>query len=426
MRRQLVLMTLAVTSIVVIAFVLPLAFLVRTIAADRAVSAANADAQYVGQLIGGNRSAAPALVAQADAASRGRISVYYADGTVVGDRSRRPDADSLQLATQGRSFRRSWSGGVDVFLPVLRAGGQTAVVRVSVPNQELERGVWVAWWLLVALAVVLIGVAAFVADRMARSITKPMRTLTDIARRLADGDLDARSRVQGSPEVVEVSRALDALASRIGDLLRGEREHAADLSHSLRTPLTALRLDAELLQDEAEAKRITNAIDDLENAVTNVIADTRRERGYTDRRGVPLCEIVRGRLQFWDVLARAQQRSLEVHLHPDPLPVDVHRRDVQELVDVLVGNVLRHTAPGCAIRVTTAPRPQGGGHLIVEDAGTGFSTKNSDTARGSGLGLDFARRIARAAGGRVALERSDLGGARVDVELGAPEPVART
>ena len=98
MRRQLVLMTLAVTSIVVIAFVIPLGFLVRTIAADRVVSQANADAQFVGQLIAGNRRAAPELVAQADASSRGQISVYYADGSIVGDRSRPPDADSLELA----------------------------------------------------------------------------------------------------------------------------------------------------------------------------------------------------------------------------------------------------------------------------------------------------------------------------------------
>ncbi len=422
MRRQLALMTLAVTSIVVIAFVLPLALLVRTIAADRAVSQANADAQYVGQLIASDRSAAPSLVAQADASSRGRMSVYFADGTVVGDRSRPPDADSLQLARRGRTFRRSWSGGVDVFLPVLGAAGQTAVVRVYVANHELERGVYVAWWSLAALGVVLIGVAVSVADRMARSITKPMQTLTDIARRLAGGDLEARSRVGGSPEVVEVSRALDALASRIGDLLRAEREHAADLSHSLRTPLAALRLDAELLRDKAEARRITDAIDDLENAVTNVIADTRRERSYAEQCGVDLGEIVRERLTFWGVLARAQKRALDVHLHPDPLPVDVHRRNLEAVVDILLGNVLRHTAPGCAVRVTTAPRSGGGGHLIVEDSGSGFSANDCGVARGSGRGLEIARRIALAAGGAVTLGRSDLTGARVDVELGAPNP----
>src|SRR5476651_1060218 len=106
-RRQFVLMTLAITSMVVIAFVIPLAFLVRTIAADRATSHANADAQYVGQIIAGNRAGAPALVAQADASAPGRISVYYADGVVIGDRSRPPADDSLQLARRGRSFSRS-------------------------------------------------------------------------------------------------------------------------------------------------------------------------------------------------------------------------------------------------------------------------------------------------------------------------------
>ncbi len=380
MRRQLVLMTLAVTSIVVIAFVIPLGFLVRTIAADRVVSQANADAQFVGQLIAGNRRAAPELVAQADASSRGQISVYYADGSIVGDRSRPPDADSLELARRGHAFRRSWSGGTDVFLPVLGAAGKTAVVRVAVANRELEHGVWAAWWSLAALGAVLIGVAGFVADRMARSITTPMRTLTEIAGRLADGDLDARSRVQGSPEVVEVSRALDSLASRIGDLLNAERERAADLSHSLRTPLTALRLDAERLDNHDDKVRIMSAIDDLENAVTNVIADTRRERRYSDRRGVDLGDIVRERLKYWEVLTHAQQRRLDIRLYPDRLPVAVNRRDLEELVDVLLGNVLRHAAPGATARVTTRIRTRGGGHLIVEDAGAGFDTKIAGAA----------------------------------------------
>ena len=419
MRRQLVVMTLAITSMIVIAFTVPLAVLVRTIAADRAISRANSDAQYVGQIIAGaNHEEAAGLVAQADASVPGTISVYYEDGSVIGDPSRAPEADSLQLARRGRAFNRSAAGGVDVFLPVLEAKGTATVVRVSVTRSTLERGVWAAWWALAVLGAVLILLAGIVADRMARSVTRPMRTLTEIARRLGGGDLEARSRVKGSPEVVEVSRALDALAARIGDLMQAEREHAADLSHQLRTPLTALRLDAERLQDEGEAKRISAAVDDLEAAVTSVIAETRRERREPEPRGVDLDAAVRERMAFWGVLARGQQRAVELRLHGRPLPVDAHRHDVQELLDVLVGNVLRHTPPGSSARVTTVPLPEGGGRLIVEDAGAGFDANAPEPARGTGLGLDIARRVARDAGGTLTLGLSALGGARVDVDLG--------
>jgi signal transduction histidine kinase len=227
--------------------------------------------------------------------------------------------------------------------------------------------------------------------------------------------------VRGSAEVAEVSRALDMLAARIGDLLRAEREHAADLSHSLRTPLTALRLDAERLQDGSEAQRIMSAVDDLEEAVTNVIADTRREGRQPEHRDADLSEVVRERLAFWEVLARAQRRPLDVRLHPHALPVHARRHDLQQLVDVLVDNVLRHSPAGGAARVTTAPRSHGGARLVVEDTGPGFANRALRKAGGSGRGLEIARRVARNAGGAVTLGRSDLGGARVEVELGPPQ-----
>ncbi len=348
MRRQFVLVTLAITSMVVIAFVIPLGFLVRTIAADRATSRASADAQQVGQIIAGNRAAAPGLVAQADATAPGRISVYYADGSVVGDTTRPPAADSLALARRGRSFSRSAGGVVDVFLPVLEGQGQTSVVRVSVPRSELERGVTTAWLSLASLALALLLLAGLAADRMARSVTRPMNVLAVIARRLANGDLDARSDVSGSSEVVEVSRALDTLAARIGELLQAERENAADTSHRLRTPLTALRLDAERLRDGDEKQHIMAAVDDLERAVTAVIAETRRERPRSGDTGADFSAVVRERVAFWEVLARAQHRPFELRLYPGALLVAANRHDLQQLVDVLVDNVLRHTPAGGA------------------------------------------------------------------------------
>ncbi len=252
---------------------------------------------------------------------------------------------------------------------MLEGKGQTAVVRVSVSRGELERGVTTAWLSLAGLALVLLLLAGLVADRMARSVTQPMNVLTDIARRLAAGDLDARSEVSGSAEVVDVSRALDTLAARIGELLQAERENAADVSHRLRTPLTALRLDAELLRDDEEKQRIMAAVDDLEKAVTTVIAETRRERSRSDRAVADLSEVVRERVAFWEVLARAQRRSLELRLHPSTLGVGARRHDLQQLVDVLVDNVLRHTPAGGAARVHN--RAQVAGRRVSRRRGRG-------------------------------------------------------
>jgi signal transduction histidine kinase len=171
------------------------------------------------------------------------------------------------------------------------------------------------------------------------------------------------------------------------------------------------------LHDKNEAQQLTTAVDDLEDAVTNIIADTKRGERDSSARGVDLTSVVRERLKFWTVLTRAQQRAFETALYDAPLEVDARLRDVEELVDVVVGNVLRHTEPGCAARITTRPGACGGGHLIVEDAGSGVNA-NPSSSRGSGRGLEIARRIAGDSGGTVVIERSDLGGTRVDIQLG--------
>ena len=94
-----------------------------------------------------------------------------------------------------------------------------------------------------------------VADQLARSLVRPLAALARASDRLAGGDLSARAMVAGPPEVRRAGSGLNRLAVRIGDLLAHERETVADLSHRLRTPLTALRIDAESLRDEAERTR---------------------------------------------------------------------------------------------------------------------------------------------------------------------------
>ena len=118
-----------------------------------------------------------------------------------------------------------------------------------------------------------------------------MRPLADVARaadRLAAGDLSARAELAGPPEVRRAGAGLNRLARRIGELLAYERETMADVSHRLRTPMTALRIDAESLRDHAERAQMLSDLDALERTVDEVIRGgqkARQDRPGDVRRG---------------------------------------------------------------------------------------------------------------------------------------------
>jgi signal transduction histidine kinase len=301
---------------------------------------------------------------------------------------------------------------------VVDAAG-TTVVRTLVPDAELRAGVREAWLVLAAVGLVLLGGTALAGDRVAARLSRSVRDLSGVAGRLGAGDLGARVEPSGPPEVERVGRVLNSLGARVTGLLAAERELVADLSHRLRTPITALRLDVDLLTDPGERARMTGHVDQLVEAV-DALVRTAREPGERDR--VLRCDaaaVVRDRARFWSVLALAQGRSLTLDVPDAPAPVAVSADVLGAALDVLVDNVLTHTPEGAGFRL--AVRDGDPVVLVVEDAGPGLDP--DDVARGrsgagsTGLGLDVARRTAQDAGGRLAVDRGELGGARVTLEL---------
>ncbi|HEU5108455.1 MAG TPA: HAMP domain-containing protein, partial [Micromonosporaceae bacterium] len=250
MRSRLTLLVAATTSLVLLAFLIPLALLVRTVAEDRAVSRATGAAQALVPLVAGDDRTA---IGQAAAAAAYPVTVFFADGAQVGAPADRTPA--VRLAATGRSLTVSTAAGREIAVAVQGGPGGTAVIRAEVPAAELRRGVDRAWLLLAALGVVLVAVGLLVADRLARAVVRPIDALAAVSHRLAAGDLTARAAPAGPREVRDVALALNHLADRILELLQQERETVADLSHRLRTPLTALRLEAETLPQE-QARRV--------------------------------------------------------------------------------------------------------------------------------------------------------------------------
>ncbi|MFB9447584.1 sensor histidine kinase [Dactylosporangium vinaceum] len=412
-RRRLALLVTAAMALVLVAFLVPLALLLRAGAEDRAVATATVQAQSLGALVAtADAESLRLTVEQANVDSAHPVSIYFADGTVVG--AAVPMTPGVRLAAQrGISFGVAHADGREILIAVQGLPAGTAVVRSFVPERDLRRGVTRAWLVLAAVGAGLLLLGLAVADRLAVAVVRPIRTLAAVSESLSAGDLDRRAPAADGPgEVRAVAAALNRLAGRIRDLLRQEREAAADLSHRMRTPMTALRLDAEGISDPNESARMLEHVAALDRALTAVIEDARRERI------APECDaaaVVAERVAFWSVLAEDQGRVVRTVLTPGPLPVAVSAGDLAAAVDALLGNVFAHTDEGTGFAVELHARP-GRTELVVDDEGPGFDAQAA--ARGvsgggsTGLGLDIARRTAESTGGHLMIT-----GARVTLEL---------
>lgn len=432
MRARLALTAAAVTAMIVLAFCIPLGRLIRIVAANRALDAAKLESRSLAgaiSAVAGQRATITQLVEQANAGSPRPITVYLADGTVLGPQV--PADAEVELARKGRSFTAAGTSGSRDILVGIVGADQTAttVVRVRVAASLLNHGVQRAWAIVGAIGCLVVVVAVGLADRLALSIVRPMDELFLVTGRLQQGELQARASPSGPPEVAQVGRAVNGLADRIGVLLAAEREAAADLSHQLRTPLTVLRLDAEGLASAEDRRQIAQDVDRLEEVVTRVIQEARTTAG-PPAAGVPaagsdLGNVVRQRMAFWSILASGQGRTWTVDVPAGPHPVAVSQRDLDVCLDALLNNVLAHTPSGVSFSV--AVRAGSGGHrvLVVQDAGPGLPggvlpARGASGGSGTGLGLDIVRRTAEASGGHLSAGRSPAGGARFEVHLGPP------
>ena len=421
MRRSLALVALAVTTLVVTAFVVPLGLTVRNQARERAIVAAERSAQQVAALIGvaaagglqtGDVQNALAVAGAPD------VSVFLSDGSVLGSPA---DIDESVIdARTGRAVVIDTAEGRVVAVPVTSREG-VLVVRVVATTAAMTAGVTPAWLFLAGLGLALIAGATLVADRMARSFTRPVSELADTARRLGTGDLTARARPNGPPEIAAVAGAINDLAGRLGEMLAAERESVADLSHRLRTPLTALRLEADRIAEGEERDRVVTLVERLDGAVDGLIHQARRGR-LTGGEASDLADLVRRRIVFWGVLAEEQGRPLVANVPTAPLSVKADGDELAAVVDALIGNVFTHTAPGTSFRVEVEKR----GTLAVlqvADSGDGFppgvevERRGESGAASTGLGLDIVKRLAEQAGGAMKLGRAPEGGAAVVVEF---------
>lgn len=420
MRWTLARLALAVTSMVALAFVIPLGLLAAQMARESAISDARAQAAAVVPVLGVSEDGtvlAHAVAATGPGAA-GRLAVHLPDRPTVG----RPHARSADVTLVGQRREATTApspGGLAYLQPVLLSGGRTAVVEVYVPDARLHHGVLTAWLAMGALAVLMVAGSVLVADRLGARLVAAARALSAAARAFGADDLSARVAPAGPPELVDAGTAFNAMADRMIAFVDAERQLAADLSHRLRTPLTALQLDAERLPPGEVSDRITQAVRALEEETDAIITGAGRTAAARADDSTDLVDVLADRMAFWAVLADDHQRSWQVTGAHRPVWLPVPRAELIAAVDALLGNVFEHTPQGTPFRVDVTPRS-----LVVQDAGPGVPDPDAAQQRGvsgsgsTGLGLSIVRRIATTLRGEVRVDRGDLGGARITLTFG--------
>ncbi|KMS71474.1 histidine kinase [Streptomyces viridochromogenes] len=430
MRWALVKVCLAVTTMVVVAFAVPLGLVIREMARDRAFSNAEREAAAVAPALSitTDRDQLERVVASAgsDAGMAVHIPASGDEAAVDLGRQRAAADDIATVRRLGRASTSEVPGGSTLLQPVALSSGEIAVVEVYVPDAEVTNGLTTAWAVLAGVGLALIVGSVAVADRLGVRMVRPAQRLVEGAHELGEGKLGARVPEQGPTELRLAAVAFNSMADQVVQLLANERELAADLSHRLRTPLTVLRLNAASLGDGPAAEQTRAAVAQLEREVDTIIRTARDAKPQTvaagPGAGCDAAEVVRERMSFWSALAEDEGRKVRVAGVDRPVRIPVARADLAAALDALLGNVFRHTPEGTAFAVDVH-NGEDAVIVLVSDAGAGISDPEAAMARGrgsgsagsTGLGLDIVRRLAESTGGDVRIGSSVLGGTEVRI-----------
>ena len=175
---------------VAIAFLIPLAIVVRDVARDQAFTTAQLTGAAIEPVLAvtTSRATIERAIASTPAGAAGRLAVYLTArgqraGVGVGGPQHASGAQLRAAVADARSFIAPVTGGYVVLQPVALSEGRLAVIEVYVPAADAAHGVTASWAVMTAVAVALIAVSVLVADRLATRVTRPARELAAAASR---------------------------------------------------------------------------------------------------------------------------------------------------------------------------------------------------------------------------------------------------
>ncbi|MEV8534408.1 ATP-binding protein [Streptomyces sp. NPDC051211] len=394
MRRRLINSTLAVVLVVIAVFGVSLVIVeTRTITNSAQESVETEALSLLGSVEASVLEQEPVDAdALADRIEPGRYALIQVPG--------RPDV-ALGRPIDGGVIRGSASGD----------RGET--VTVEEPRSAVTREVGRTLAVVGAVALLAVVAAVLLAVRQANRLGSPLTDLAETAERLGSGDPRPRHRRYGVPELDRVADVLDASNERIGRMLTAERRLAADASHQLRTPLTALsmRLEEITVTEDLETVREEASIalaqvERLTDVVERLLTNSRDPRTGS---AVPfdLDEVVKQQVEEWRPAYRSAGRAM-VRSGKQGLRAVGTPGAVAQVLAALIENSLMHGGGTVALRTRVT-----GNQAVIEvtdegpgvpaDLGNRIFERAISGRNSTGIGLAVARDLAEADGGRLEL-----------------------
>jgi signal transduction histidine kinase len=345
--------------------------------------------------------------------------VSIVDSRLLGDET--VDASVLREQIQGDRYAEIRIPGKPVIevgarptgdvISARETGEEGETVTVLEPRSSVTREVGRTLLIIGAVALLAVIAAVLLAVRQANRLASPLTDLAETAERLGSGDPRPRHKRYGVPELDRVADVLDSSAERIARMLTAERRLAADASHQLRTPLTALsmRLEEITLTDDPdtvkeEATIALGQVERLTDVVERLLTNSRDPRNGSAVT-FDLDEVIQQQLAEWRPAYRSAGRAIVTsgkrHLEAVGTP-----GAVAQVLAALIENSLMHGGGTVALRTRVT-----GNQAVIEvtDEGPGIPAElgarifeRAISGRNStGIGLAVARDLAEADGGRL-------------------------
>lgn len=320
------------------------------------------------------------------------------------------DARGVVLEQAGEPCREAWA-----VVPIHRDGRHIGELEVC--------GEPYPWggWRFVLIVIVAISILWAASGILARRLTRPLRRLEGMARKIGEGDLSARAHL--SPhrhgELGTLGVTMDEMAARIERQLADQRELLAAVSHELRTPLGHLRVLLEMAREKPERARIDEIeceIMEVDALVGQLLASSRLDFGTLEASRVDAIELAERALE------RAGLESDRLAAAGEPRRFEADPTLLARALANLLVNACEHGRGVALLEVRFEPDRV---VFAVEDRGPGFAPEEREKVfaafyRGDhragaslGLGLSLVRRIAEAHRGSAWIEDVEGGGARV-------------